>query len=87
MGTVVLGWILIGMGILSTGAGITGGITTMFKEIKRKANQSRDYGPGDLPTEFIEALTEFLKALTQAPVWLALVFVGFVLIAWGGTMI
>jgi uncharacterized protein involved in cysteine biosynthesis len=87
MNVAILGWILIVIGVIATGAGVAGGIATMFKEIVRKANEDKDYGFDALPTEFLKALTEFLKALAAAPVWLALVIIGFALIAWGGTMI
>lgn len=87
MGTVVLGWVLIVVGVISTVAGVTGGIVTMYKEIQRKAAEDRSYALNMLPTEFLKALTEFLNALIKAPIWLALIIIGFALIAWGGTMI
>ena len=85
MSVAILGWILIVIGVIATGAGVAGGIATMFKEIKQRVDP--DALPDALPTEFLKALTEFLKALAAAPVWLALVIIGFALIAWGGTMI
>lgn len=87
MGTTVLGWILIVIGLIATVAGIGGGIAKMFKEITRKANEDSAYGFAALPTELFKALMEFLEALAKAPLWLALIIVGFVLIAWGGAML
>jgi hypothetical protein len=86
MGTPILGWALICIGVIATMAGIAGGIATLFLDIKRRASEGA-FGPTDLPTELLKVLTEFLKALTAAPVWLALTILGFVLVAWGGTMI
>ncbi len=85
MNAVVLGWILIALGVLATWAGVVGGISKMMGEIKNQATNG-EIGTDLLPVEFIKALTEFLIALTKAPTWLALVAVGFVLIAWGGSM-
>ena len=85
MANVVLGWILIVLGVIATAAGIGGGVAAMFKEIRRKAEENAAFGPTALPVEFLKALTEFLNALVKAPVWLALVIIGFALIAWGGT--
>jgi len=85
MGTVVLGWILVVLGIIATAAGIAGGIAQMFKDIKKAADEGA-FAPAALPTDLIKALTEFLNALVKAPVWLALTIIGFALIAWGGTM-
>lgn len=82
MGTVVLGWLLISIGLFATIAGIGGGVATMFREIQRKVDKDRSYGGVPFPTEFLRALTEFIKALSHAPVWFALTLIGFVLIAW-----
>ncbi|MEO0771104.1 MAG: hypothetical protein AAFY72_17060 [Cyanobacteria bacterium J06649_4] len=84
MGPIVLGWILILIGIFSTVAGIVGGITIMFQDIAR---EERSFSSKAFPTEFIEALTQLTKALSAAPVWLALTVIGFILIAWGGSLI
>lgn len=86
MNSIVLGWILIAIGVVATVAGVVGGIVKMSKEIKREAAQE-DIGLEALPVEFLKALTAFLKALIKAPTWLALIAVGFVLIAWGGSML
>jgi hypothetical protein len=87
MGVAILGWLLIILGVIATGAGVAGGIAAMFQEIKRRADEDGSFPVASLPVEYLKALTEFTKALTAAPVWLALVIIGFVLIAWGGTMI
>jgi hypothetical protein len=87
MDTTVLGWILIAIGLVATLAGVAGGIAAMFREIQNRARTDQSFGIELLPTEFIWALTEFLKALIKAPPWLALTMIGFALIAWGGRMI
>jgi hypothetical protein len=87
METNILGWILIAIGLVSTLAGVAGGIAAMFREIQNRAMTDQAFGIEQLPTEFLWALTEFLKALIQAPPWLALTLIGFALIAWGGRMI
>lgn len=86
MGTGVLGWILIVLGVIATAAGVGGGIAQMFKDIKKAADAGA-FAPVSLPTDLIKALTEFLKELVKAPVWLALIIIGLTLIGWGGTMI
>lgn len=87
MSTAVLGWILIVVGLIATIAGVGGGIAKMFKEVTRKANEDKAYGFASLPTDLLKALIEFIEALAKAPVWLALIAIGFVLIAWGGSML
>ena len=91
MGTPVLGWILIVIGIVALVAGIAGALAKMFAEIKKDlqgdAARARGLGGIELPTEFMKALTEFMKALAAAPLWLALTIIGIFLIGWGGTMI
>ena len=82
----MLGWILITLGVVAVAAGVVGGISRMLDEIKGQAIDGT-VGVEVLPIEFLKALTEFLKALTRAPTWLALIAVGFVLIAWGGSML
>jgi hypothetical protein len=78
-----LGSIIIVIGVIAIASGVGGGIATMFKEIQ----QRRHYGLEMLPVEWLKALTEFLKALTKAPTWLALIVVGMALLAWGGKML
>ncbi len=87
MDTTNLGWILIAIGLVGTLAGVVGGIATMFREIQNRAMTDRSFGVELLPTEFIWALTAFLKALIKAPPWLALTIIGFMLVAWGGWML
>jgi hypothetical protein len=86
MDTVVLGWVLIALGVIAVSAGVVGGISRMLDEIKSQATNGA-IKVDVLPIEFLKALAEFLKALTKAPTWLALIAVGFVLIAWGGSML
>jgi hypothetical protein len=87
MGTIVLGWLLIVVGQLAILAGVVGGITTMFQEIRRKATQGKSFGLDLLPTEFIKALTGLVKALKDAPTWLALVIIGILLVGWGAILV
>jgi uncharacterized membrane protein len=82
---VVLGWVLIVIGILTLCAGVVGGILTMFEQFKKSPAAAA--GVSVLPTAFIEVLTRFLDALKTAPVWLALIVIGIVLVAWGGSMV
>ncbi|HEX8091090.1 MAG TPA: hypothetical protein VF762_19705 [Blastocatellia bacterium] len=87
MSFVILGWILIVVGVIAIIAGVAGGIAEMFKQIKHKAANAKAFGPAMLPTDFLKALTAFLNALVKAPLWLALVFVGIALVAWGVVML
>jgi hypothetical protein len=87
MGATILGWVLIVIGVIAVLAGVAGGIAKMFQEIVRKAGAEQSFGFSILPTEYIEALTEFLNALGKAPPWIALIIIGFALIAWGGIII
>jgi hypothetical protein len=74
------------IGLISLSAGIIGGIVTMFKEIQRKFEKEKSFGLEALPTAFIEALTKLLEALIKAPIWLALVIIGILLI-FGSTLL
>jgi hypothetical protein len=38
------------------------------------------------PDSVLEALTEFFKAIVAAPIWIALIFIGIVLIILGARM-
>jgi hypothetical protein len=87
METNILGWILIAIGLVATLAGVAGGIAAMFRQIQKRALTDQSFGLELLPTEFLWALTSFLKELIQAPPWLALILIGFVLIAWGGRIV
>jgi hypothetical protein len=82
----VIGIIIIGLGIIAVLAGIAGGIVTMIKELQQRAEKGRSFGLADLPTEFLKALTAFLKAIVKAPAWIALIFIGILLIVIGARM-
>lgn len=82
---IVVGILLIIIGFAAMIAGITGGITTMFREMRREHEQS--FSVTDLPTEFVEALTKLIQALAAAPIWLALTAIGIGLVVYGGTLI
>ncbi|HYN87041.1 MAG TPA: hypothetical protein VER55_00855 [Ardenticatenaceae bacterium] len=87
MPTLYLGGILIAVGVLAVIAGVSGGIAYMFRDLQRSALQARSPNALQFPTETINAFTELLRALTAAPIWLALVAVGFGLIIYGSTLI
>jgi len=79
---IVLGIILIVLGLIAIGAGIIGGIVTMFRDLLQT---TRPFGLPE-PTEFLKALTGFLKALVSAPVWMALIFIGVLLVIIGARL-
>ncbi len=85
MGNTVVGILLIIIGFVALMGGIGGGIARMFQDIQ---NQIKKGAFGSaltnlLPTDLIKALTEFVKALSAAPQWLALTMIGILLIGWG----
>ena len=80
--TLIIRLILEVLGLIAIGAGIVGGIVTMFKEIARKQEQDRITAINDL-TAFIQALIQLVQALAKAPVWLALVILGIVIVISG----
>ncbi len=84
MGNVILGWILIIIGIISTFAGVVGGIVKMMKDLVDK-NKPKGLPSPEITIDFMKALKELIEAFIKAPIWLALVIIGFILIAWGGT--
>ena len=73
------------IGLIALLAGIGGGIATMFKQLRPTGE--RGLALPAFPTETLKALTEFLKALTAAPPWLALTIIGLILIIYGGTLV
>jgi len=52
----------------------------MFREILSQGEAERSVSIDTLPTTFIEALVQLLQALIKAPVWLALVIIGILLV-------
>ncbi len=86
MGTVVLGIVLVVIGVIALLAGVGGGIAQMVLEIKKKV-ETGQAGLFDFPTQVVEVLIKFLNALMAAPVWLALVIIGLLLIIYGGSML
>lgn len=76
----VLGVLTIVFGLLISGAGVVGGVVRMIEEIKREGQAVGAVPPAELPTGFIEAMSELTKALTDAPTWLAITIVGILLI-------
>lgn len=87
MGSTILGIVLIVIGVIAIAAGVGGGIAKMFLELKKQAAGAASFGALNLPVKTIEALTKFLETLIKAPIWLALVIVGILLVAWGGAML
>jgi hypothetical protein len=86
MSGIILGWVLTVIGVLAILAGVTGGVVKMIREIYSKGRPKNTTNIEGL-TEFIKALTELLNSLIKAPIWLALIIIGFILIAWGGSFI
>ncbi|MGZ6316635.1 MAG: hypothetical protein ACXWNQ_05195 [Anaerolineales bacterium] len=80
---VVLGWIVIVLGVVATLAGIAGAVAQMMRNYASRKGTSLN----DLPTDFIEAITQLIQTLIQAPIWLVLVILGFALLVYGGTLI
>ena len=78
--TVIIRIILEVLGLIAIGAGLVGGIVTMFREILGQGEAGRSVSIDTLPTTFIEALVQLLQALIKAPVWLALVIIGILLV-------
>lgn len=76
---IVLRILLEVLGIIAIGAGIVGGIVTMFKKINQKEGKEQLSIVNDL-TAFINALIQLLQALAAAPIWLALVIIGILLV-------
>lgn len=85
MSTTLLGWVLILLGIIAILSGITGGIMKMIRDLRENVNKGMI--EFDVATSFINALTELLNALIKAPIWLALTIIGFILVAWGGSLL
>ena len=86
MGSVVLGWILIIVGLIILLFGVAGGILKMFAEIK-KQGQGAVSGLLQLPDQIIDTLIKFIEALAKAPLWLALIAIGLFLVIFGATML
>jgi len=74
----LLGWILTIVGLLFVLLGFVGAVRDIL--LKPGAKQANW-------TEWIQAITELIKALTAAPQWLALVVVGVGLVYWGQRLI
>jgi uncharacterized membrane protein len=82
----IAGYILVLLGIVAIFAGVAGGVVAMIKELIGQADKRKSFGLSDLPTEFVRATTDYLKALIGAPIWLALIFVGIFLVFMGARM-
>jgi len=67
------------LGLVAIGAGLVGGIVTMFKQLAQKGDDEK-LATIDQLTAFIQALVQLLQALVAAPIWLALVIIGIVLV-------
>jgi hypothetical protein len=81
-GSVVVGWILIGLGILF----VLGGLASAIAQELRRAAPGRFGGLAAEPAGFVAALSALIEALARAPLWLALTAVGFLLIVFGTTL-
>jgi len=82
----MLSTVIIVLGVIAVFAGIAGGIATMIKQLQQRVKEGRTFGPADLPTEFLKALTAFLNAIVASPIWIALIFIGIILIVLGARM-
>ena len=82
MGSVVVGWILIGLGILF----VLGGLASAVAQEIRNTTATRFAGAQPGSAGFLTALSALLEALGRAPLWLALTTVGFLLIVFGATL-
>ena len=78
----ILGWVLIVLGLVFVLLGFAGAVQNMFLS---KASGTRAL-TAEAVTAFTKALTELIKALSTAPLWLACVVVGFALIAYGSRL-
>lgn len=83
--TLIIRIILEVFGLIAIGAGLVGGIVTLFKQIAKKGEEEQLITIGEL-TAFIQALIQLLQALVAAPVWLALVIIGILLVIVGGVI-
>jgi len=86
MGIMILGWMMIIVGIFSTLAGIIGAIVKMMKDLVHN-NKSKGLPTPEITINFMKALKDLIEALIKTPIWLTLVIIGFILIAWGGSLI
>jgi hypothetical protein len=78
-----VGVVLVILGLIALATGIAGGVAQIFLDLRKQLEQGRSFGPAELPTEVLQALTEFTEALTKAPQWLALVIIGLLLVIYG----
>jgi hypothetical protein len=85
-GAPIAGIVLVVAGVVALTAGIAGGITKLFVEVRKEILQSRSLANLPIPTELMESLGRFIQTLAGAPIWLALVILGFLMIVWGGSM-
>ncbi len=77
---------LVGIGIVFLILSAVGAILSLAQGTGRVSALGVDSNPLGGITKFIEALTAFLKALTSAPQWLALIIIGVLLIFLGAFM-
>lgn len=60
----------------------------MVKDLQKKAAEPQAGAAINLlPTEWLKALTEFVKTLGQQPIWLVLIIVGILLVFMGGRVL
>ena len=79
LAVIIIRIILEVLGIIAIGAGLIGGIVTMFRQIARRGEKEK-LASIDQLTAFIQTLVQLLQALVASPVWLALVIIGIVLV-------
>ena len=76
---VIIRLILEVLGLIAILAGLVGGIATLFKQLAQKGTDEKLSIIDEL-TAFINPLIQLLQALVKAPVWLALVIIGILLV-------
>ena len=71
-----LGWVLIVIGVAFILVGFTGAVRNMFRREQTRSVLGLDVG-------FLKAMTELVKALSAAPLWIACTIVGLILVVLG----
>jgi|GEM_PF-2794012 uncharacterized membrane protein len=80
----ILGTILIVIGVIIIIAGIVAAVIEMFKKPEKvRALREGEEEKKNVFQKIIEAITSLIKALGEAPRWLAICFIGIILIIGG----
>jgi len=73
MGPVAVGWALIGIGVCFLLLGLVGAVLQLLPGPKSRTGA----------TGFVKAVTELIRVLSKAPMWLSLTTVGVILVVIG----